>query len=116
MASSLHIPIIYCHWLCGGLGLLLIGCALFLYEDDEKKLQNYMEEWWIRVDDLKAQAMSGQAAFGKTVAEATKSGFDGIFGKKLFRAEKGEVFVGRCARCLVARLDRGTRRADAGTT
>jgi hypothetical protein len=76
MASRPHILITLGHWLCGGLGLLLIWCAAFLYEDDEKKLQNHIEEWWIRVDDYKNQALSVQTAFAKAVTEVTNLGFD----------------------------------------
>ena len=54
-----------------------------MYEDEESKVQNILEEWWIRVDDLKQLAISRHVAVMRTVAKFAGTGLNRIFGKKI---------------------------------
>lgn len=65
------------------LGYLLLYCAVFLYEDDEGKIQNRIEQWWIHLDDARVVAHSRAAAFLQEVARLTVQGFDCFLGKNL---------------------------------
>jgi hypothetical protein len=65
-------------------GALLIYSSLFLYEHQERGVENSLERWWIRISDLHAQAISRQTAFLKVVAEITSKGFARLFGERLF--------------------------------
>ena len=47
--------------------------ASFSYEDEEGKIQSRLEEWWIRIDDFKRQALSSHVA-----AKSTASGGVGL--------------------------------------
>ena len=50
-------------------GLLCIYLATFLYETQEGKVQNLLEDLWVRIEDLKLAALSRQTAFVRVVAE-----------------------------------------------
>lgn len=64
-------------------GLFLLCMALFLYEDENGKIQNTLETWWIRLKDQQDSAPSRQAAFMKGVARLTTDVFDKLFGQRL---------------------------------
>ncbi len=66
------------------LGVVLICASLFLYEDEEGKFQNKVEEWWIKLSDKQKASRSRVAAFMQGVARLTGMGFDRLFGKRLF--------------------------------
>jgi hypothetical protein len=65
------------------LGLVIICAYLFLYEDEEGKVQNKIEEWWIKLSDKQNVSRSKVAAFMQEVARLTGSGFDLLFGRSL---------------------------------
>lgn len=65
------------------LGLLFINAALFLYEDEEGRIQNKVEEWWIKLNDKGKASRSLAAAFMQEVAKLTGRGFDRLLGKRL---------------------------------
>jgi hypothetical protein len=65
-------------------GVLLICLGLFLYEDEEGRFQNKVEEWWIRLSDKQKVSRSAVAAFMQEVARLTGRGFDRLFGRSLF--------------------------------
>lgn len=64
-------------------GALFCYGAAFLYEDEEAKVQNVLEKWWIRIDDLKRVAVSRHSAITRTAAEFAGTILDRIFGKKI---------------------------------
>lgn len=64
-------------------GCILCYAALFLYEDEARAIQNVLEEWWVRVDDLRAVAVKRHIALLRISAEATTSFLDRLFGKRL---------------------------------
>lgn len=57
--------------------------ALFLYESQERQIQNILEAWWIRVDDISRGAVSRHTGFARATAELTQAGLDRLFGSKL---------------------------------
>lgn len=69
--------------LAAGTGALLICMALFLYEDEEGKLENRLEQWWQRIRHLHHSAISYETAFLQVVMKITSKGFDRLFGERL---------------------------------
>jgi len=65
------------------LGLMFIFAALFLYEDEERRIQNKVEEWWIKLSDLQRASRSRAVAFMQEVAKLTGRGFDSVMGERL---------------------------------
>ncbi len=63
-------------------GAILCYGAAFLYEDEEAKVQNILENWWIRVDDLKRVVVYRHSAITRAAAEFAGTILDRIFGKK----------------------------------
>src|SRR5579862_1911043 len=66
------------------IGAVLMYAALFLYENEEDKFQNKIEEWWIRLSEKQIASRSKVAAFMQEVARLTGRGFDQLFGRRLF--------------------------------
>lgn len=58
--------------------------AFFLYENEEGKLQNKLEEWWVKISDAKSTSLSLQTRFMRHVSGLVCSWIDRIFGKQLF--------------------------------
>jgi hypothetical protein len=65
-------------------GAVLICAGLFLYEDEEGRFQNKVEQWWVRLSDIQKVSRSRVAAFMQEVARLTGKGFDRLFGQPLF--------------------------------
>jgi hypothetical protein len=65
------------------LAIMLLYSSAFLREDEEGKIQNVVEGWWIRLSDYQKAALSKQMAFMRTVAGIANSWFDRLFTKKL---------------------------------
>src|SRR5437762_2887130 len=65
------------------LAFLMLYLSAFLREDEEGKIQNVVEGWWIRLSDFEKAALSKQTAFMQTVAAIATSWFDRLFTKKL---------------------------------
>src|SRR5215475_6343033 len=72
------------HAVVGLGGLLMMYAGIFLTETEEGRLQNVLEDLWIRVDDLHTTAMSRQAAFLQQVSRLAEYGMVTVFGHKLF--------------------------------
>ena len=58
--------------------------AWFVYEDEEKRLQNKIETWWLQFDDIRSKMVSRQAAFVIIVAQRANDILDRMFGQALF--------------------------------
>lgn len=69
--------------LAGTIGAILIYVAFFLYEDEHGKLQNKLEEWWVRVSDLQTAAVSRVTALLQTMAAVATEVLDLLFGDNL---------------------------------
>src|SRR5688572_25419920 len=65
------------------IGAILIYAALFLYEDEESRLQSALEDWWVRIDERSHKALSKHTLFMHNIARLASSGFDKVFGKSL---------------------------------
>ena len=59
--------------LAGIAGALLLYVAFFLYEDEEARIQNRLEQIWQRIDALQSSAMSREAAFLQGVTRTTSA-------------------------------------------
>jgi hypothetical protein len=66
-----------------GLGLLLLYIAFFLYENEEGRLQNSLEELWIRVADRSDTTSIAVGHLAKEAARLTSHALDRIFGRQL---------------------------------
>ncbi len=78
------IAVIIGRCIAGCLGAILIYSALFLYKEEEGGLENRIEQWWQKIRDLHAHAISRETAFLKVVSRITSKGFDKLFGQRLF--------------------------------
>jgi hypothetical protein len=72
------------------LGLILIALASMTYEDEEgrlqngiRKLQNRVENWWIKIDDRRKASMPWVALFMREVAKLVGRCFDKVLTKRL---------------------------------
>lgn len=57
--------------------------AWFVYEDEERRLQNKIETWWLQFDDIRSKVVSRQAAFVVVVAQRANGVLDRMFGEAL---------------------------------
>lgn len=80
----MHAALTIARWV---LGSILIYAAIFLYEDQEGRIQNTLEEWWIKIEDNRSKAVSKSAIFFRAVARVTNGVFDYLFGQDLFSSE-----------------------------
>jgi hypothetical protein len=70
---------------------LFIYIAVFLYEDEQGKVQSILEDWWIKIEDVKRGALSRHTIFMSGVAQIADSVLNRIFGKKLFSLQSLSV-------------------------
>jgi hypothetical protein len=71
-------------------GLILLYSAFFLYEDEHGKIQNRLENIWIRINDYRSAALSKHLGFMRLVSSSTARLLDNVFGKDLISVK----FVG----------------------
>ena len=64
-------------------GLVVLFAAIFLYEDEEKRIQNKLEEWWVALSDKGIKSRSLAAVFMQETAKLTGRGFDRLLGDRL---------------------------------
>lgn len=85
-------------------GLLASGILLFYaslsYETEEGKIQNLLEEWWIKVDDYQRQALSKHIAFLKMLASVSTRVLDALFGRSLISVQSIGVSLCLCSVCI----------------
>jgi hypothetical protein len=62
---------------------MFIFAALFFYEDEERRIQNKVEEWWIKLSDMQRASRSRAVAFMQEVARLTGHGFDSLMGERV---------------------------------
>lgn len=65
------------------MGFLLLYVAIFLYEDEEGRLQNRLEVWWIKVRYGRDRALSRAAEIFAFSTKAASQLFDKVFGPRL---------------------------------
>jgi hypothetical protein len=64
-------------------GIIVCYSALFLYEDEQADVQNALEVWWIRLEDLRKDAVSWHAAFLKTAGDVADVWLARLFGHRI---------------------------------
>jgi hypothetical protein len=69
--------------LSGIAGALLLYMAFFLYEDEEARLQNRLEQVWRRINALQSSAISKEVAFLQGVTRAASAILDRLLGHQL---------------------------------
>jgi hypothetical protein len=72
------------HITAGICAFVFAALALFIYEDEQGKLQNRLEDLWVNVDDLSKSAMSKEAALIQQAAKMLSGALDRVFGTRLF--------------------------------
>jgi hypothetical protein len=77
------VPVTLLHFAAGTCGVAFVFISLFLYETQEGRLQNRLEELWVRVDDLSKTAMTKEQAVIQQTSQMLSKALDGLFGKKL---------------------------------
>lgn len=70
-------------WICGVLGLFLVGWSILRYETEEKAVHDALAAWWIRLDDLSDTSISRNVAFARATGATVTIWLDRIFGKRL---------------------------------
>lgn len=65
-------------------GLVALYVALFMYEDEEGRWQNRIDELWISVDDRARKVGNRTTALFNQVGRAVNLGLNRLFGEKLF--------------------------------
>jgi hypothetical protein len=70
----------------GWLGLLFVYFRVFLYEDEDGRMQNKLEVWWIQISDQQNAAISRNVVFVRVVASLATKVFDRLFGNKILSA------------------------------
>jgi hypothetical protein len=73
--------------LAGIAGALLLYVAFFLYEDEEARIQNRLEQIWKRINALQSSAMSKEVAFLQGVTRTTSGILDRFLGQKFLSAQ-----------------------------
>ncbi len=68
--------------LAGVAGALLLYVAFFLYEDEEARIQNRLDQIWQKIDALQSSAMSREVSFLQGVTRTTSAILDRLLGHK----------------------------------
>jgi hypothetical protein len=76
------------------LGLLCLSISIFLYENQEGKIQSRLEALWIKIDDLQKATISKHLGFVRVISEAMLSIINRIFGERAFSLQS--VCVSAC--------------------
>jgi hypothetical protein len=82
--SLIHGAAIAGRVLAGGLGCVCFYLAFFLYEDEEGRWQNRIDDLWVAVDDRARVTESVSTALFNKIGQFLRQAFDRIFGHHLF--------------------------------
>ena len=82
-----HLAHILLRILAGIAGALLLYVAFFLYEDEEARIQNRLEQIWKRIDAVQSSAMSKEVAFLQGATRTTSTILDRLLGHKLLSVQ-----------------------------
>lgn len=91
--SSFTFLIIILRVLVSIIGFLLIYLALFLYEDEQGKIQNKLENAWVKVNDAQTYSLSKHTVFVNTIAKQLTKILNILFGKRLFSLQAAGVSI-----------------------
>lgn len=65
-------------------GLLFLYLGVFLYKDEDGRIQNALEAWWLRLSYKQSVAISRNVRFVRIVAGIASEVFDRMFGNEIF--------------------------------
>lgn len=65
------------------LGILLVSWSVFLYEAEERVIDETLATWWIEIDDLAQTAVKRNLATLRIAARAVSGWLSGVFGQRL---------------------------------
>jgi hypothetical protein len=85
------------------LGVFCLFTGLLLHTDEEGKIQNWFEDFWVRVDDYQQLVLSRHTAFMVQVAKFETKLLDSLFGSELWSLRA--IVVSVC--CSVASFGLG---------
>ena len=74
-------------------GLCCLYLSLFLYENQQGKIQNSLENVWIRIDDLQKNYLARHIAFFRITATLVGSALSRLFGNNLVSIQSIGVCV-----------------------
>lgn len=69
--------------LTAAVGVIIVYASVAMYEDEEKRLQNRLEELWVVVDDYRRAALSTETALVRASAAAVRKRVRMVFGDRL---------------------------------
>lgn len=84
-------------------GVACLYVAFLLYEDEEARLQNRLETYWITVDDAKTASLSRHAALMRRIAKSAEFWINRVCGERLMglRAAGTAIWCSISATCAV---------------
>lgn len=83
MGNITHLSLLLSRIVIATFACFLLYVALFTYEDEQGRLQNRLDELWIRVDEMRRAATAGHTAFLKSAISLVNAGLDSLYGPKL---------------------------------
>src|ERR1017187_1340509 len=86
------------HWLAGIVAGILLYCSFFLYEDEEKAVQNRLVDWRITLDAKAKTILGSHAGILSNSAISTELVKNKIFGRKVWTLQN--YFATCCLACL----------------
>ena len=90
-ASMPNILLILLRILAGVVVALLLYVAFFLYEDEEARIQNRLEQIWQKINALQGAAMSKEVAFLQGATRTTSTILDRLLGHRLLSLQSVAV-------------------------
>lgn len=63
--------------------LLVFYLACFVYEDEEKRIQSKLEDWWLQIGEAGSSALEKQGAFLRLIAGKLSALHERLFGSRM---------------------------------
>lgn len=80
-------------WLVVVFGLACLYAGILLYEDEEGRVQNRLEQWWCRLDDKAKSALHVNLRILSGLAEASRGSLDSWLGRKLVSPQSIGILI-----------------------
>jgi hypothetical protein len=74
-------------------GSLFLYAAIFLYEDEQGRIQNILEDLWVKIDDRQRVSLSRHAMFVQVLTQFMSQGLNRMFGKRLLSVRSVGVSI-----------------------
>lgn len=88
----------YLHLIAGCIGFAFMCYSYALYETEEKKLQNRLDDAWLRLDDYSQKKIKGHATATQAIGVAVTTAIEKIFGNKIWSWQN--ALATSCLSCL----------------